>query len=394
MKQVWKTYVKVAINLTIAVIVLLACIYLLPGMIRFFMPFILGWIISCIGAPIARFLESKLRITRQIGSAFIIVAGISVGILVCYGITSWFAFQIAGFLDELPGLWESFSSKNHNLGLIEGVAEKFLPDDLAQSISEFGDQLLAYVADLIARIGSSTETMEAMGNMAGKVPNFIIGIFMCVLSAYFFIAEREHLTDYCNRCLPVSVTNRAAKLWNSLAGVIGGYIKAQVKIEVWIYLLLVIGFLILKVPFGAVIALGIAFIDFLPVFGSGFIMWPWAVVAFLDSNMKLAVGLLILWGLGQAVRQMIQPKIVGDSMGLAPLPTLFLIYIGYQIGGFGGMIFAVPIGILLRNMYAEGLFDNTINSIKILFRGVNRFRRFTPEELGDCKVHDDTQKET
>lgn len=394
MNQMWKTYVKVAINLAIAVVVLLACVFFVPVLIHFFMPFILGWFIACIGAPIARFLESKLRITRQLGSAFIIVAVIAVVIFVCYGITSWFALQIAGLIDELPGLWEAFTSKSHDLGPMEGVIKRFLPSDLAQSLNEFTEQLLAYVAEVIAKIGSSTKTMEAMGNVAGKVPNFIIGIFMCVLSAYFFIAEREHLMESCKKCLPVSVTERATKLWNSLAGVIGGYIKAQVKIEIWIYLLLVIGFLILKVPFGAVLALGIAFIDFLPVFGSGFIMWPWAVIAFLDGNMRLAIGLLILWGIGQIVRQMIQPKIVGDSMGLAPLPTLFLIYIGYQIGGFGGMIFAVPVGILLRNMFTEGLFDNTMNSIKILFRGVNRFRRFTPEELGDCKVHDDTQKET
>lgn len=392
MRITWKTYVKVALNIVIALAGLLLAVFLLPKVIGFFMPFLIGWIIASIGAPIARFLETKMKITRQIGSAVIIILVIALVFLVCYGVIYWLGVQIFGFVQELPALWEAFSGRTKTVEFLGDRFNRFIPDDLSVSISKFSQNLTDYVAEVIARIGSNTQTMEAMGNMAGKVPNFIIGVFMCVLSAYFFIAEKEGMAEFCREHLPEVVVIRGARLWRSVAGVVGGYFKAQIKIEVWIYLLLVIGLMILKVPFGAVIALGIAFIDFLPVFGSGFIMWPWAVMALLDGNIRLALGLMILWGIGQIVRQLIQPKIVGDSMGLSPLPTLVLIYIGYRIGGFGGMIFAVPVGILIRNMYREGLFHNTINSFRILFRGVNNVRRFTPEELGE-KENDESQRE-
>ncbi len=79
-------------------------------------------------------------------------------------------------------------------------------------------------------------------------------------------------------------------------------------------------------------------------------------------------------GVGQLLRQLIQPKIVGDSIGVPPLPTLFLIFIGYKVGSVAGMILAVPAGIIVANMYQAGFFDTTIDSVFwILVHGFNRF---------------------
>ena len=166
----------------------------------------------------------------------------------------------------------------------------------------------------------------------------------------------------------------------SLLKAVGGYFKAQIKIEIWIYLLLVTGFFILQVDYALLIALGIAFLDFLPFFGTGTVMVPWAVVKFLNAEYPMTIGLLLLWGVSQLVRQIIQPKIVGDSVGMPPIPTLFLLYIGYKGAGVFGMIVAVPVGLILWTMYEEGLFDTTKNSIQILVAGINRFRRLTPED--------------
>ena len=66
---------------------------------------------------------------------------------------------------------------------------------------------------------------------------------------------------------------------------------------------------------------------------------------------------------------------------MPPIPTLFLLFIGYKLGGVIGMIIAVPLGMLLSTMYQEGVFDTTKNSIAILISGLNHFRRFQPEDL-------------
>ena len=81
-------------------------------------------------------------------------------------------------------------------------------------------------------------------------------------------------------------------------------------------------------------------------------------------------------GVSQIIRQLIQPKLVGDSVGMRPIPTLFLLYVGFRIGGVVGMIIAIPIGMITYNLYKAGLFDETKKSIKLLVEGINQFRKF------------------
>lgn len=75
------------------------------------------------------------------------------------------------------------------------------------------------------------------------------------------------------------------------------------------------------------------------------------------------------------MRQIIQPKIVGDSMGIPPLMTLFLLYIGFKARGIAGMILAVPVGLLFINFYKYGAFDGLIENARALWREIERFRR-------------------
>lgn len=101
----------------------------------------------------------------------------------------------------------------------------------------------------------------------------------------------------------------------------------------------------------------------------------------MTADYKMAVWLLIIWIGGQLARQLIQPKLVGDSIGVAPLPTLFLLFLGYKLGGVFGMIAAVPLGLLFYTMYQEGTFETTRKSVLILVAGANRFRRIDREDL-------------
>ena len=111
----------------------------------------------------------------------------------------------------------------------------------------------------------------------------------------------------------------------------------------------------------------------------------WAIIKILSSDYKMAIGLLIIWGIGQLARQLIQPKIVGDSVGMPPLPTLFLLYIGYKLGGVVGMIVAVPVGLIALTMYQEGALQTTKDSVKILTAGINHFRRLKPEDMDEVR---------
>ncbi len=168
---------------------------------------------------------------------------------------------------------------------------------------------------------------------------------------------------------------------SSLKQAVGGYFKAQFRIEVWMYVLLLVGLTVMKVRYGILIALLMAFLDFLPFFGTGIVLVPWAIVTVIGGNYLRAIGFLIIWGAGQLFRQLIQPKIMGESIGMEPIPTLFLLFIGYRIAGVGGMLIAVPLGIIVVNMNEAGFFDTPKYSVKILVRNINRFRQLSEEDI-------------
>ena len=188
---------------------------------------------------------------------------------------------------------------------------------------------------------------------------------------------RNFMLDY----MPESIKKYWDMVQVSLSSAVGGYLKAQLKIEFWIYLILTAGLFILRISYAPVLAIFIAILDFLPVFGTGTVLWPWIVFEIFGRNYRLAIGLALIWGVSQIVRQVIQPKIMGDSMGMHTLPTVFLLYIGYKVSGIFGMIVAVPIGIIFINMYQAGVFDTIVNSFRILAAGLRRFRHLTSEDI-------------
>ena len=88
----------------------------------------------------------------------------------------------------------------------------------------------------------------------------------------------------------------------------------------------------------------------------------------------MVVALVIIYVVSQLVHQLIQPKLVGDSIGLNPLFTLVLIYIGYKIGSVLGMIFAVPVGMIILNLYTAGAFDYILDDVMLLTKRIMELR--------------------
>lgn len=386
-------YIKALTNLAVALVIFLLVILLLPRLLIFFSPFVVGWIVALIASPLVRFLEEKVKIKRKAGSAFVIIVVIGLVVLVLYLVGAKLVQEILSLIDSLPDIWLGLESEFSEIGNNLNVVYSRLPDNVQASISDMIQSVGTYLGEIFGQM--SSPTIEGVGNFARQVPSMIIALIMALLSSYFFVAERESINDWFRRHMPAAVQTNYRILRHSLVNAVGGYLKAQLRIEIWMYLLLVIGLTILQVNYALLIALGIAFMDILPFFGTGTIMVPWAIIKILSSDYKMAVGLLIIWGVGQLVRQVIQPKIVGDSLGMPPLPTLILLYVGYRLSGVIGMIVAVPIGLIVVNMYEEGAFETTKNSIRILVAGLNRFRRLEPEDMAVVEeMHNREQQRT
>lgn len=378
-----RTYMKVFLNLGIMLAVFLFCLFVLPGIILYFMPFVVGWIIALIASPLVKFFEKTLKIRRKMGSAVVIIAVIALVIVAGYFIIVRLTEQVVEFIADVPALWAAAQGDFAEIGNKFSVAYKYLPKELQITISKIVGNIDEYFGGLMGSI--SEPTIEALGNFARNLPNIVISIIMCLLFAYFYVADREYIPGLLEKILPKSMINRWDMVKRGFSKAVGGYFKAQLKIEIWMYFLLGIGFTILHVDYAFIIAIGVAFLDLLPFFGTGTVLIPWAVIKFLSADYKMVIGLLVIWGVGQLARQIIQPKIVGDAVGLSAMPTIILLFLGYRMAGVVGMIIAVPIGIIVLNLYEEGVFDTTLNSLKILYVGISNFRRLTAEDMEEVE---------
>lgn len=378
-----KKYVKALINLAIALFSFLLLIFLVPRLLVFFSPFVVGWIVAWIASKPVHFFETKLKIRRKAGSAVVIVLVIFLVLLAIYFAGSKLVEEGTALVNALPAIWESAEADLDEIAQNLSVVYERLPQDLQQGISGVREEITSYLGTIVSEI--STPTIEAVGNFAKQVPAVVIGVIMTLLSSYCFVAERDNIAAWFCRVAPASVQERYRTVKRSMVKAVGGYLKAQFRIELWMYLLLVIGLAFLEVNYVLLIAFLIAVLDFIPFFGTGTVLVPWAVIKILSKDYKMAIGLLVIWGVGQLVRQLIQPKIVGDSIGMKPIPTLFLLYIGYRLGSVVGMIVAVPIGLIAYTMYTEGAFDTTRNSLLILVNGLNRFRRLDEQDLKELR---------
>lgn len=375
MSTLWKTleiYVKAILNLVIFCITTLAVMFLLPNLLIYFMPFVIGALIAWIANPIVRFLERKLKLRHKPVTAITIIIVIALVITLTYLIGVLITNQIINFIGEWPLMWVGIQREVTAMGDKLIILINQLPDDMRISLLKIPENLGSYLADMVTAI--SVPTFEAVGRFASNLPLIIVNIVMCLLSAYFFVAERNYFKNI-TKYVPAGMLSKFSLVIDSIKKSVGGYFKAQLKIEVFIYPLMAIGLLVLKVDYALFIALGLAFLDFLPVFGTGLALIPWAIVKLFNGDYFSFAGLLLIQIICQIVRQIIQPKIMGDIIGVPPIPTLFLLYLGFRLAGIFGMIIALPVGIIVLNLYQAGVFERTKRSLRIIIGGLNRFRK-------------------
>ncbi len=367
-----RPYWKVIVSLGLSLFGTVLFIVIGYKALVFFMPFVIGWLISSIASPVVSLLEKKLKITRKLGSALIIVAVLGGIVFLVYLIISNLWREVETLISNMPSMYKDLETGFSEIGSGMAGIFRMLPEEAQETIGSVIGKLDEQAGNIVGRF--SEPTVNAAGRFAKKIPSILIGIIVTFISAYFFIEDRDEVLHNAKRIAPDPIVIRMTMVCDNLKYAVGGYFKAQLKIMVVVFVLLAVGFTLMGQHFTFLLAILIAFLDFLPFFGTGTALLPWAAYKFLVGNYKMTIGLLILYGVTQLVRQLIQPKLVGDSLGMNPLLTLVFLYIGYRMGGIFGMIFAVPVGLIVINLYKAGAFDYILDDVKILADGVLSLR--------------------
>ena len=175
----------------------------------------------------------------------------------------------------------------------------------------------------------------------------VIGIIAWIL----FTKDYDKVVHFIKLQLPAKHKNLLSETKQLFSKTIVKMLRAYALIMFITFCELFLGFTVMNTigimhnAYAVVIAIGIAIFDILPVAGSGGILIPWALISLLGGNTKQGIGLLVLYVVITVIRQYIEPKIVGQTLGVNPLVTLMGLYFGLKIFGFIGM-FLVPLAVM------------------------------------------------
>ena len=364
---------RMILNIVIPLLGLCLVIFLGPRLLHFFMPFVVGWILALLANPLVRFLERRVKLVRRHGSMLIIIAALAIVIGLFYGAGLLVYREMGSFLADAPEIYQSVIAEIGDALQNGRKLAEYFPQNLQPPLLAFSDDLDGLFGKLVSR--AAEPTVQIAGHVAKSIPNLLVNMVIIILSSYLFLADRESIMRWLKEHLPAFVFRYIEYMKRDAKGLIGGYFLAQFRIMCVVALILAAGFLVLGVRYGVLLAFLTAILDFLPIFGTGTVLFPWAVVKLFAGEYAYATGLILLYILTQVVRQIIQPKIVGESMGLPPLMTLFLLYLGFKLRGLTGMILAVPVGLVFINFYKYGAFDSMIRNFRMLMEAIQKFRR-------------------
>ncbi len=340
-------------------------LHLLGFLVSLFMPFLLGYLFSLAVNPLADMLQKRLKIPRGLSAVLVIVliVGILGGVL---------TFAIWKIIDEarmvyvqFPTIYASIQNGIHSLGDKLSVIYDNLPQNIQQALAALGDGISARTADFIN--GKSTPVVDYAGSFAKALPSVFVGIIVFILSSYFMVSDNGAVSKAVNKIIPERFSERVNMVKSELKKYLGGYCRAQVILMFIAFVIVFIGLSILNINYALLIALGIAVLDALPFFGSGFVLWPWTIVALVNRNFKLGLGLIIIYVAVMVMRRFAEPKLVSSGAGMHPILTLMSMYVGYRTLSIGGLILGPIILMIIASFYKAGIFDGLIRVIKSFF---------------------------
>lgn len=321
----------------------------------YLMPFIIGFVIAFVLKPIIEFLTKKFGERKYMSLLVIVIFYIILGTLLVWLFFSSIA-SVQNLLKLLPGFYsQSIEPAVEDITI--WVASLFKNVD--EGIADFALQFLDTSFDALKSFinSASSVTLSFLTRFVGSVPSLLISILISIISSFFFTLDYRIIVNSLMNNIPEKQRVLILDIRSGFVKILGKYLRAYATLMSLTFVELSIAFMILGLgnPFG--LAFLIACVDILPVLGTGSVMIPWGVWQVAVGNRSLGLALLVVYIIITVIRNVLEPKVVGDQIGLHPLVTLICIYVGLKLFGFMGLL-GLPIFVtMIKSLHDEGKID-------------------------------------
>lgn len=332
----------------------LTCFLLWLGS-KFFLPlcfpFLLGLGLALMAEPLVKLLNTRLSLPRSV-AAGIGVSATFIGITVLLLMILAFLVRELGLLaGVLPDLTRTAQSgilllENWLLDMAQRTPESIRPllEQNVQTLFSGGTALLDRAFSWVLGLA---------GMILSHVPDSALNFATAVISGFMFSARLPKIRIWIKKVLPRERLQPAIRTAKRIREAVMGWLFAQLRLVGVTLVILMMGLLILRIRYGMLWSLAIALVDMIPVLGTGTVLVPWSTICYLQGDKARAVGLLAVYIVISVTRSVLEPKLIGRQLGLDPLVTLFALYAGYKLWGFGGIIVAPLLAVAVMQLLPE-----------------------------------------
>ena len=347
------------------------------GLYYFTIKFAFGYIFPFVfAAAISVFLQRPIKaITKKLH----IKAHSAVSIILVLIIVVIVLGTLAGLLfvlgNELKEFFTYMFSSISSLSDLIDVVEVFVMDLIVKLPKGIGDALSGYVDGFFDKIGTESlgidmsvlsAPISGAWHVVKGIPSLFLTFLVTVVSCVFMTSDYEIIKKM---LLDFFRTENREKIINTKRTIIRGVsklFKAYATLMLITFLEMFIGLSFMKLigvykgGYIAIIAFVTCIVDIIPVLGTGTVILPWAVYSFVTGNVGMGIGLIILYAVITILRQIIEPKLVANQVGLPAIVTITAMFLGARLFGAFGIIILPLTVIILKLMYDEGVVGNKI----------------------------------
>ncbi len=334
------------------ILIIVALIYFVAFYaLKYIMPFLVAFVLSAIFQPLIRLMHKGLRLPTKWSAVIIIFIFFSV-VFALIGLGGFGIFQfLKNFFNELPKLYFStivpfLEAQSNKLSELASNMDPVI----VNALKDYLNNLIGSTSDIINTV--SLRMVSLISSYAGRLPLLIVSGLITIILTFFIAIDHENIVRFIKNQLPTHVRKTVDEFNHFLINVLKQYGKSYLIIMTITFLELSLGLSIIGVKNALIISFIIAIFDILPVFGTGGIVIPWAIFVLIDGKISFGVSLLILYVAITVVRNIIEPRIVGNQVGLHPVLTLLSMYVGTRVLGVLGL-FLAPISLAILKSFHD-----------------------------------------
>lgn len=321
---------------------LIALFFFVCKISLFYVPFIIAYVVSILVEPIIKFLNKRTNFSRKVNS-IIVLATISILLVT---ILVWGTIKLVSETTNLLSVLNTYLDKTmafvndmtkriniYNLNLSEEVIKVF-----ESSTNDFINTVVNYIKNILSQIIK----------YISSIPNILINIIITILATYFITSDKFYILDRMEHHLSKKMMGKIINHTKQITSSLGKYLKAEITLSIITFIVVLTGLNIfyllgMEVEYPILMALLIGFVDALPILGAGSIMIPWGIILLLNKNTSLAISIFGLYIFTLVEKQLLEPKLVSNNIGIHPIFTLIAMYTSFKMIGL--------IGLLVRTYY-------------------------------------------